>query len=287
LTGIFDISQEIIDQIIFAMEDQEKDFVVDLSNGNVVEKRFIDSGLLGKKYADVPRWRPIDGFRLMEKFVSNLNNPIYREELMNALATGKKVFRKFKNILKTNPAIERKWFVFKAREMKKIIFAWYNTQRELKGLEKISLEEEDTEDLVLSDFLFKPWDKSNYEELAELDRSAFLETHLYGSEREKLLTIDSDVSRVTVALAPTGEIVGFIWAIVRDGVMIIEQLYVKPDFRGLGIANCLIDNFLVTFKDEVSEIYIDIPGNRLELAKVFENFGFSLYSQKMRLQVES
>jgi hypothetical protein len=69
--AVFDLSDKIIEQIVFAMEDQERKTVVDLETGEVLPA----SGRKDGHYADPPSWSSRDGFKLMEDFLSSVRQP--------------------------------------------------------------------------------------------------------------------------------------------------------------------------------------------------------------------
>ena len=151
----FPLTRELIDQIMFGMENQDTDFLLDLYDQKVVRiDELPDEGQDDEaRYIPLPEWRSVDGYNLMEKFVASLHNPIYREILRSILASGKGVFRQFKDALKERQEIERLWYRFKEREMRAHVVEWYNVLRESWGLARIGdPEDEGTEVLVLSDF---------------------------------------------------------------------------------------------------------------------------------------
>ena len=76
---LFQLTPEIIDMIIFGMENQSDEYYVDIKTGGVLsetqaeeeyEDEYIDSFIM-----PVPDWLPTDGFQLMESFVAALHNP--------------------------------------------------------------------------------------------------------------------------------------------------------------------------------------------------------------------
>ena len=132
----FDLSPELIDQIIFAMENQEKDYVLDTKTLELVPIDELPPELVEDedRLIQLPEWYSVHGYNLMEKFVANLRNPLFRETLREILARGKGVFRQFKDTIKQRKDIERLWFSFKDREMKRVVLEWYNQLRESCGL---------------------------------------------------------------------------------------------------------------------------------------------------------
>ncbi len=288
MKDIFELSKDIIDQIIFAMEDQEEEFVIDRRRGEIIPKRkLVDVSGYEDRYLDVPEWRPIDGYRLMERFASGLRNPLYRERLLDALSSGKKVFRNFKNILKENPAIEKKWFVFKTQEIKKIVYDWYNQQRELLGLNPVEpIEESETEDLVLSDFEFTVWEGEGFNTFKSVYLDAIKEVFSGKPipEDRKIREL-MDKSIIIVCYAPSDEVVGFINGVVENKIVDIDIIYVVKAYRGIGIGKELLAKFVEEIKKtEIEQIFVNLSYNFLSFTSFFERYGFSNFSVKMRLE---
>ncbi len=157
------MTRETVDQIIFAMENQAEEFLIDIREGTVIPPAEAEdqgtepsSGTeYGARFYPVPPWTPADGFRLMERFALTLKNPLYREALKECLSAGHGVFRRFKDTLKERPDIERLWFSFKYREMRRYIAEWLCRQEESYSLENMGPEPAETEDLILEDFTLR------------------------------------------------------------------------------------------------------------------------------------
>jgi len=172
----FELTEALIDDILFSMEDQAGAYFLDTDEGVIVGG--IDGmGLLeeedaekGERYIDLPEWDSASGFRLMERFATGFRNPLIREELSSALGRGKGVFRAFKDTLGRYPEVEKIWFSFKEKEMKQAVLRWYNGLREEWGLEKIGEEPEETVDLVHEDFRFRPFREEDLAKAEELNR---------------------------------------------------------------------------------------------------------------------
>ena len=139
----FSLSEEVIHEIIFAMENQTSEFLFDSQDLNCcsIDKiQDMETTEDKSRFYEIPQWNSASGFRVMEQFVSSLHNPIAREDLKNVLFSGKSVFKNFKKILHSYPELERKWFSFKEQQMKNLISQWYDILRESWGLEKLSEE---------------------------------------------------------------------------------------------------------------------------------------------------
>ncbi len=117
----FPLTEELVNQIIFAMEDQRHRFVVDRETGAMLREDDLPAGEgrerraaaedeeIGEaagggapegeepgaldgvpgprpRYLPIPSWGPAEGFHLMERFVLKLRNPIFAEMLREALS---------------------------------------------------------------------------------------------------------------------------------------------------------------------------------------------------------
>src|SRR5271157_4627031 len=166
----FALTPQMIDKIGFAMEDQKAQYAADVDSGELVPLSTLGERHSDERYVRLPRWGSAEGYHLMESFVTSLENPAYREQLSRALTMGRGVFRAFKDSLKENKEIEKLWFAYKEQRLSAVIVSWYNANREARGLAKLPVEPEETEELVMSDFTFS-WDMGGQERaVLQLDR---------------------------------------------------------------------------------------------------------------------
>jgi GNAT superfamily N-acetyltransferase len=296
---LFPLTEEFIDQLIFAMEDQEHRFLVDFNTGDIVSS---DEDL--PDYLEIPLWRQIEGFSLMEKFVSKLRNPLHRELLHSALTSGRGVFRNFKNAIKKNGQLERLWFSFKEKEMRRIVREWYNEQRELKGLQRLGPEPEETEELLLSDFTIKPGSREHLEAVIELDRQAMLENmenlrsekmeELYREKRSLLPGPLDEECSLLICETPEGELAGFAWGVKTENQldssmeMRLIQLAVAGNMRGLGMGAQLLHHFVRQARSlGARRLVAELSGPALKLAPFFERLGFMNSSLVIDLDLDS
>ncbi len=302
----FELGPELVDQIIFAMEDQENDYYFDVVEGTLVPAIELAEEDLEEedRYIPLPEWRSVDGFNLMERFTASLRNPIYRERLRQILTSGRGVFRQFKDALKERPEIEKLWFHFKNREMKKEVYRWYNSLRESWGLKEVEIDWEEPEDLVISDFQLNRWDVPDDALLLELDRKGFLEMvsplslseaekeGLYQSKRFGLSPSHPD-SIVLQARSPSEELVAFLWAMKNKFRTDIEayhilQIYCKPEYRGIGLSRALVETFCTSVLSVPgNRVTIELLGTALELSESFESTGFRPFSQVLEVDASS
>ena len=299
-----ELSPEVIDQIIFGMENQDANFFFDAETNSVLtsDESDADVDLDGIRRIELPEWNSAMGFQLMERFVSSLRNPLFREVLRDSLASGRGVFRKFKNALKDRPDIELLWFRFKDREMRRLVFDWYNEHRESVGLGRIAFDEDETAELVLSDFTVTEPQQiapERIEELTRADHFAYLEMYpeYHESVVERLYERSRGESRISaghilVVETPNEELAGFIWfdeESTTDDVVLgwIRQLTVLEEYRGLGIARTLLDAYLSRAVEHgIDILFIELGCEASGFSRVLEAKGFTPSCAVYMLEVQ-
>jgi GNAT superfamily N-acetyltransferase len=265
----FDLTEALIDDILFSMEDQNGEFLLDTQGGMIVPGDEIPDNPDEKeeRYIDLPEWDSASGYQLMEHFTAALRNPVARNELNTALNRGRGVFRAFKDILGYYPEIEKRWFTYKEREMKRSIIRWYNGLREEWGLEKIGTEPEETEDLVLEDFRFREADPSDAGEAENLHRICREEYLKYARENNPAaevflegLSWSFPGDLALVAETGGGDFAGYAAAAGADPVLHVFALEVKPEYRGLGVGETLLSRFLEKAREgPYPRVSMDLP----------------------------
>lgn len=303
----FSLDNELIEQIIFAMEDQQHSYYIHRHSGELVLEGDIeeDEGQEGMEdpFVPIPDWQPVHGFLLMEKFMARLRDPLLREQLRDALASGRGVFRKFKDILKTSRGAEHVWFTFKERELRQVVRQWYNDQRELVGLERLDEEPEEIdslEDLLGSDFAILPGQERHVEAVRKLDETAFAAgfpdadarrvADFWRESRASLPEPGSEESLVFVAETPEQDFAGFIWAVeqsdplVSGRILQVYQLAVVQRYQGMGLGTMLLKRIIAEARDRgYYRIHSDLSGRGLQLAAFFKELGFQPIAQVMEL----
>jgi GNAT superfamily N-acetyltransferase len=244
-SGPLIINEEILERVVYGMENQKTRLFMDPANGNLRPESENDG-----TFIPMPSWGPTDGYRLMSGFTATLPDSVLRERLAEILQSGSGVFRHYKDALKERPEIERIWRQYKKREMRKAAVSWLSRWNEALELDSLAPEPEDLDDLVLADFAFREAQPREIEAILKLERSN------KGSSNN-LSPDDSgiDLSLITAAENPSGDLVGY------SGVLINADagsgscrlhVYVLPDFRGLGIGRRLIS--ITIAKAEVSGV---------------------------------
>jgi GNAT superfamily N-acetyltransferase len=282
----FELTKAMIDEILFFMEDQDGEFLLDTQEGAVIrtdsedfdEEAFeADDG----KYVSLPDWGPSDGFRLMERFTAGLRNALIREELSAALDRGRGVFRAFKDTLSQYPEAEKLWFSYKDHEMKREVISWYNSLRESWGLELIGEEPEDMVSLVLEDFRFRTGTIQDNEKAEKLHNAILSDAEPHNDESISLDEWAFPGDLCFVAETAGGEFAGYISAVCSNGVtsgstsLRICTIEVQAEYRGLGLGKALITRLLEQADSEkIQRIIIDLPVGQKHFARTLlrENF---------------
>jgi len=267
----FDLDKILTDEILFYMENQGGEFLLDTREVKVINA---DNCNLDdeSRYIPIPRWDSNDGFRLMEKFAVELKNPIIRHELSAALNTKRGVFRSFKNALEQYPEAEKMWYNYKSRKMKEDILAWYNALREEWGLEPVGGEPEDISSIVLEDFIFREGKEGDEPNVNALHK-------LCTEEKENARFLDKeDQNNISggvflIAETASGEFCGYICAVNNEPYLRITRLEVKPEYRGMGIGKILLSKLLEK-TGEKSVIF--------DLSADFEYFSRTLHFENFR-----
>ena len=293
------LNQELIDQMIFAIENQNNTPFFDIETESLLyleSNQEINFEADPDRYWPLPEWKPANGFQLMKQFVGQLNNPVYQKKLSDALQSGKGVFRKFKDIIKESREIEKKWLLFKEKEMEKIILEWFEIYTESSVLDESGDAEEEVTDLILSDFtielengghleLFSLWDSASWDEIFPGKTKKEKNFYIDRIRDSQPLSVNEN-SFILTALEPEGSPVGFIWSTVlefdkNNRIGWFRQIYVLPEFRGLGIGKLLIEETVNYLKAVgINRIETILPPGKEFMEKIFKSakiFPYSLW----------
>ncbi|WP_407425196.1 GNAT family N-acetyltransferase [Treponema sp.] len=265
----FDLTESVIEEIIFSMENQDGEYLFDSENLCVVP---LDALMLceqeelyeNENMYSLPSWSSSDGFNLMEKFAESLHNSIVQKELLQVLANGRGVFRNYKNVLKQYPQIEQRFHSFKNKEMRAVVYEWYNVLRESWGLEKLDQDFEEYDELTREDFEFCEYSHEKdggcvlkeAEKIADEIKSeikgevAFAIAHFWlrKFEYEKPSAVFGIICR-TLAQDFAGCILFSDCSSFAKGVVALTSVFVNQNYRGLGIARELFSRGISSLKE--------------------------------------
>ena len=249
----FLLTDELIGSIISAMENQEKTFAVDAAKNQlteVSESFYIDE----ENFYCLPEWKPSDGFSIREAFVNQLHSPLVHDELQNVLHSGRGVFKSFRNVLKNYPEIDKRWHIFKHKIMSVKINEWYNSLREVWGLEKLEQLYESDDTSIYDDFSFKEYNASSDKKMLLLqfdpnscyDEKLPLEVFeaIYEKWYNDFEKSDEKNQFGFICFSHSDEFAGCLtlsqMSEKQKDIMIVTGLFVPKQFRGLGICTELI-----------------------------------------------
>lgn len=275
------LTDEFISQLIFCMEDQGNRYYLDLVTGELVESMSDES----HRYLPLPPWKPADGYRTMEKFVSKLRNPLYRERLREVLQSGKGVFRQFKDVLSEQPTLERLWYYFKDREIRKQILRWYEINDEAFRLESLGEEapEERPANLISEDFIFTTDYKSHKEEVDLLYKEAkaeLLEEIPYALD----FLDEEEGNGCIIALTLSGKVAGFIIYKEEVDVTKVSFYAVAQEYRGLGLFHALFDALSEAL--ETTHVIVPFMGDSLKVLGMFSGVTHKALTKTISLSLE-
>jgi GNAT superfamily N-acetyltransferase len=235
------LTSEVIDNIIFWMEDQNGNFVINVQTGDILNVNDVQwDGVSADDCVDLPEWGPTNGFGIMENFTASLKNPPAQKKLAAALNRGKGVFRAFKDAIAEYPEVEKLWFAYKEKELEKTVRAWYAGLCEEHGIQKIGEEPEETDELIKEDFQF---------------------------------AIEKKEKRVTVIVRnAVNKQAGKILAKISGKRLAVEELFVEEVFRGLGLGEELLKKLLAEYGDMTVTIDVPIESEAFSRVLLRENF---------------
>ncbi len=259
----FDLTSELLNQMIHAMEDQNADYFFDVSEGSLRDAAQV-ADPEAPELVPIPDWEPSDGFELMESFVAGLANPEWQERLRGALAGGRGAFKRFKATAKQNHHVMAAWRRHKRRRMQRRVYDWYNDLRNSWGLNPLEPEEgsEDRQALLFEDFSLRRTSLGGYRKaIRELLGAAHRELYrkLPAPLAEALYeeppwlapgaTGDpapetSEAPEGIVALDPEEELAGVVWGRRRGALLELTEVLVRPIYRGIGLGGLLFDRWM-------------------------------------------
>jgi ribosomal protein S18 acetylase RimI-like enzyme len=224
----------------------------------------------------------------MEKFTAALKNTVIRKRLTSALDRGKGVFRAFKDALGSYPEVEQLWFSFKEREMRRVILDWYNACREEWGLARLGDEPEETEDLLLEDFRFRPPENRDGAAIAQL-RQFCLEEMIAAAQEEGLGDRPSFIAGwaerpgkaepLLVAESGAGEFAGYAAADNRGDTLHVTNIEVKAEYRGLGLGEMILTRLLETTAVKMAgHVVVELPQTAGNFSRVLLRSSFVPFS---------
>jgi GNAT superfamily N-acetyltransferase len=301
---MFELDEAGVDEIIFAMENQDSEARVNIETGEVimysgsrdsVPEQDEGSDADPEYLVPIPEWTSADGFRLMESFAGGVGDPVARTGLLGVLSRGRGVFRAFKNTLEQYPDIERRWFEYKHAAMGRRVAEWYDGLRESSGLARLGPEPEDDADLIIGDFTLRKAGRGAWESCEALFRSGLDEAmgHLprvlaeyeYSRIEEELAEGGPEGLCLYLSEAPGGALAGMaaVRRITFSGAAFgkLAYLYVEAAHRKLGLARRLAEMAREDCAaDGISRFVIDLPFAPEGFGRSLAAYGYEAYGTR-------
>ncbi len=276
---LFQLTPEIIDMIIFAMENQADEYYVDIKTGDVLSEsqaeEEYDDEYINSFTVPVPDWFSSDGFQLMESFVAAMHNPVYEDQLRKILSAGKGAFRNFKNTVKEHESLTQQWYRHKENIMSSRVIEWYNLNSEILKYKDINENTDETDNLISSDFIFLEGD-SKWQDVFKEKYSEAVNESLSGldsfyadyiiSRNEYYSNLPGNIPLLICAETISGEFAGFISGYIfksnlnPSSFALANAVWVEKLYRGLGLAKSLIDKyFILAQKNNAEKIIFELP----------------------------
>lgn len=279
----FELTDSLKSSLLNALENQSEAFVVDAAKACLVSAGDDESGsnsIDEENFYSIPEWTSEDGFDLRTRFAENLRSPIVHDELMEVLHSGRGVFRNFKEVIKQYPEVEKLWHRFKTKEMLGLITDWYNSLREVWGLEKLDQIPELDDTPVYDDFSFEEYDSKYAQEIRQqlgalLDgsnsdlpaevSSAFqtIWQNQFDADYSKCENLHGSVNAGGIVCRSLSD--DFAGCILvkpvcgeRKNVILVTNFFVSARFRGLGIGTELLSK-LVSNLQSTEEKWLVMP----------------------------
>jgi len=298
---MFELDDKVEESIIFAMENQETVSYVNTETGELSSRAENPEAMAEASDGDIPQyelipqWTSQDGFHLMEQFAQTIGNPIVRTELLAALSRGRGVFRAFKDTLDAHSEAGKKWYEYKARAMKARIVRWYEDLRDAYGLERLGLEPEDTDDLLLSDFQILRYGPERRKDLERLLKAshedalsrfplAYVEYEFARMDREMTESVFGEYS-IYVAECDPQEYAGM--AIIRttntaEGTFsMLVFIYVDTERRRIGLGRKLAEfAHEESVQAGIRYFIVDVPFLWQEFGASLESLGYTPFGTR-------
>ena len=220
------------------MENQDVEYMLDISTGTLYSPEFSDAEEPSEdNLIDLPPWRSSDGYQIMVAFTNSCQDHELKKKLVNELNSKERgVFRRFRDVLATEPEVLKQWYDFKDRRMKSYIKSWYRDHFSSDSVADELEEDELSEGELLADFEVNHLDCLDEYCMGLLDR--------YVSDdpvRRKVLDAFSgkEAFEIVCSSKPCGAL---IYERVQDSACILYY-YIEEQDREMGLFSLMFDLF--------------------------------------------
>ena len=147
------LSEQVLSEIIYGMENQDVDYMLDLRTGTLYNPESGDGNEPSESdLISLPDWTSSDGYEVMVAFTNSCKDKELKEKLATELNSRQKgVFRRFRDGLSEDKENLEQWYDFKDRRMKSYIRSWYR-ERLSRNLDSLEEGDDAIDGELLSDF---------------------------------------------------------------------------------------------------------------------------------------
>lgn len=298
------LTQFLLDSIMFAMEDQSNYYYLDLETGEVISEDEMhlleedgDEEFSEDRVISLPDWEPSDGFLIMEKFANQVRNPLYKEKLVRGLQSGKGVFRRFKDTIAEQPALERQWFAFKDEQLKRAVLTWYKENDGAIQLLDLAPElEELTDDILQEDFIIdSSMDEAVLAEINLLQQELLCEMEEGSPAQQKSAVLLTPLLEKNThaqyfhAKTQEGVLAGFIsYEVLEEHTAHVLFFGNRKEFRGMGLFRHLFDTFCRNAsRKHYTTIILDLSGDAVTLDRLFAPLQSTTITKRIALNTDA
>ena len=231
------LSEQVLSEIIFGMENQDADYLLDISTGTLYNQELDDgSEHSAENLVSLPPWNSSDGYQLMVSFTNSCKDKDLQRRLSDELNSRQKgVFRRFRDILSEDNEVLNQWYDFKDRRMKSYIRSYYRTQLS-NDLDSLEEGDDAVEGELLSDF------EVCHLETPDSYCRSLLDSLCEGNPIKKKI-IDAFSGKKAFAVRKNGSSCGaIIYEIVENEACILHY-QVDEEYREMGIFSLMFDLF--------------------------------------------
>lgn len=291
---MFDLTEAILERIIFAMEDQSKSYAINLDTGELQPRPAQD---MSENLALPPDWTSEDGFKILETFALRSSNIVLKKALQKVLGRGKGVFKSYKALLAEFPEEETRFRLYKQAVMKRKIESWLNDQREIAGLARLGSEPEELDELPDFEFQFESFpihaamaECSAFLESFFLDELPGLPCEIQAYEKSELvffmMNYEHSAKAFTFRVAE-GDLIALLIALPVPAntkpLGLVRFIGTLRDFRGMGLELRLLEETKKWLKKEkIESLLLCSLALDAETAETLPTYGFTAVTSAFR-----
>lgn len=230
------LTEEILDQIIWGMENQDTEYSLNIQDGTLYSPDTSDEPVSDEYLVELPPWQSSDGYQIMVSFTNACKDPELQRRLIKELnSRSHGVFRRFRDVLNTDQEALKQFYEFKDSKMKSFIRTWYR-----KNYGKMTESDHETsyDELQMGELL------ADFEinHISKIDQycTKLLQTYTENNAvKAKIMDAFSN-KEAFIIMKGDVECGALIYEKVQDEACVLYY-YVEPQFRRMGLFSLAFD----------------------------------------------